>query len=265
MTDVVVHRELVFDFALVWKHVNHPGKNFGEKGSALSHAGRAGMDGSEHAELRVLTKVLFHFVCRGAAEVYVLVPARHTEGNSPVQLILGGTWAGGEHDAFEYEALLRGAVIEQRSGASRIEDGVGVFRVGVVGEMKLGLVNGWIGLDVAVGDGLLVVLVLFDCGPDLVDDGFGAGLVAWQFITGGSYTHVVSHGLHALAHHGHAFHGVHHGIAGITGEVSGVDGFDSGAWLLSGGLEREWREYAETCATGQKGYRERAVEGRADQ
>jgi hypothetical protein len=50
--------------------------------------------------------------------------------------------------------------------------------------MKLGLVHGWIGLDVAVGDGFLVVLVLFNCGPDLVDDGFGAVLVAWQLRTG---------------------------------------------------------------------------------
>jgi len=251
MTDVVVHRELVLDFALVWKDVNHPGKNLGEKGSALSHAGRPSMDGSEHAEFRVCAKVLFHFVCRGAAEVYVLVPASHAQGNAPVQLILGSTWTGGEHDTFENEALLRRAVIEQRSGASRIEDGFGVLRVGVIGEMKLGLVNGWIGLDVAVGDGSLVVLVLFDCGPDLVDDGFGAGLVAWQFRTGGSDAHVVSHGLHALAHHGHAFHGAHHGIAGITEEVSGVDGFDSGAGLLPGALERELRQYAETYASGQ--------------
>src|SRR5580658_4948099 len=105
MTDVVVHRELFFEIALVGKDVNHPGKNLGEKSSAFGHTGRAGMDGAEHAELRVLAKVLLHLVGWGSAEVGVLVPAPHAEGNTPVQLVLRGTGADCKHDSFEGEAL----------------------------------------------------------------------------------------------------------------------------------------------------------------
>src|ERR1035438_4544090 len=121
VTDVVVHRELVLEIALVRKDVNHPRKNLREKGSAFSHAGRAGMDRAEHAELRVFAKVLLHLVRRGAAEVGVLMPACHAEGNTPVQLVLGGTGAGGEHDAFEGEALLGrvGSTEERRVGKER--------------------------------------------------------------------------------------------------------------------------------------------------
>src|SRR5580698_7781766 len=97
VTDVVVHRELVIEIALVRKDVNHPGKNLGEKGSTFGNAGRAVMERAEHAELWVLAKVLLDLVRRRAAKVGVLMPACHAEGNTPVQLVLGGTGAGGEH------------------------------------------------------------------------------------------------------------------------------------------------------------------------
>ena len=100
MTDVVVLRELALEIALVGEDVNHPRKDLREKVSSFGHAGRAGMDRAEHAELRVLAKVLLHLVRRGAAEVGVLVPACHAERNAPVQFVLGGAGAGGEHDAF---------------------------------------------------------------------------------------------------------------------------------------------------------------------
>ena len=238
VTDVVVHRELVIEIALVRKDVNHPGKNLGEKGSTFGHAGRAVMERAEHAELWVLAKVLLDLVRRRAAKVGVLMPACNAEGNTPVQLVLGGTGAGGEHDAFKDEALPGCAVVEQGSGAGGIEDGVGVFGVGVIGEMKLGLVDGWIGLDIAVGNGFLVVLVLFDCGPDLVDNSLGTVLVAGRLWTGGGDAHVVGHGFHAFAHDAHALHGAHHGIAGIAVGVGG-GGFDRGARLLPGAELRE--------------------------
>src|SRR3984885_8216353 len=137
MTDVVVHRKLLLEITLVRKDVNHPRKNLGEKGSAFDHAGGAGMDGAEHAELRVLAKVLIHLAGRSAAEICVLVPTHHAEGNSSVQLVLGSIGACGEHDAFEGEAFFGCAVIEQRSGARGIEHCISVFGVGIVVEMKL--------------------------------------------------------------------------------------------------------------------------------
>jgi hypothetical protein len=72
-------------------------------------------------------KYSFTLLAGAPQKLVCLCQRSHAEGNAPVQLVLGGTGAGGEHDAFEGEALLGRVVVEQRSGARGIEDGVGVL------------------------------------------------------------------------------------------------------------------------------------------
>jgi hypothetical protein len=52
--------------------------------------------------------------------------------------------------------------VQQRSGASRIEFRIRQFRVGVVVEMKLGLIDGRICLNVPVAQSFFVILVFLD-------------------------------------------------------------------------------------------------------
>jgi len=60
---------------LVRKHVNHPREYLREEGAAFSLAGFLGMDGAEHAKLRVLAKYSFTLFA-GAPQKFVCLCQR---------------------------------------------------------------------------------------------------------------------------------------------------------------------------------------------
>src|SRR5260370_18919091 len=165
--NIVVHGKDVLEVVLVREDVNHPGKDLGQKGSSLGIARFLGVDRTEHAEFRIFAEIFLDLVCRGSAKIRVLVPAGNAQRNAFIEFILGGIGVGSKHHAFQSELLGRGLKVQQRSGSSRIEFGIRQFRVGVVVEMKLGLIDGRICLNEPVGQSFFVILVFLDVRSDL--------------------------------------------------------------------------------------------------
>jgi hypothetical protein len=69
--------------------VHHPVEYHGEKSSTSGVAGFLGGDGSFETELRMRITHLLEMAQRWDAEIHVLVPLRHAEGNALVQLFFG--------------------------------------------------------------------------------------------------------------------------------------------------------------------------------
>ena len=97
--------------------------------------------------------------------------------------------------------------------------------VGLIDEVVLGLLDLRVSDDVAVGEGLLVVLIAFDGFADGLYYSFGLRLVSGLLRTQRGDAHVVGHGRHAGAHvfHVHLFRGIRahihagHGLLGNSG------------------------------------------------